>query len=246
MRPELRAELDRLRQTLATVDLELEPNPPASDAAIARAERETGCRFDDDLKSLWRYANGSPQRWFGVMTDERTGCSFAPIEEALEAWGWFAPYAEPVSEEWRNPKPTDPRIQQGRLRHGLWFPIAEFNGFSTSIYYDADPAPGGRHGQIIAYQHDPDAIYYVAESLLEFFRLSNGMVAANLTEFYFLNDPYERICHVRGLKELQRHIAAGMDPQRPNWRGQTLEEMAAEAGRADIVERLAELGLGSS
>jgi cell wall assembly regulator SMI1 len=238
MSPDMNAELQRLRQILSTIEMELEPQPGASDALIAQAERETGIRFDEDLKSFWRFSNGSRQSWFGVFTDERTCCSFASIEEATKAWRWFLPYVEPVPEEWRNTEPTDPRILPDRLRHRLWFPIAEFNGFSTAVYFDADPAPGGRYGQIIAYQHDPDAIYHVAESLLEFFRGSNDLIAANLTEFYFLDDPFERICHMRGLGELQRQLAAGLDPDRPNWQKKTLADMAASLGRSDLVDYL--------
>ena len=60
------------------------------------------------------------------------------------------------------------RIAEGFLHHNKWFPIAEFNGYSTSVYFDAGPSPCGKHGQIIVYQHDPDANYYVAENVLEF------------------------------------------------------------------------------
>jgi cell wall assembly regulator SMI1 len=44
------------------------------------------------------------------------------------------------------------------------------------LYFDADPAPRGSRGQIITYQHDPDAIRFAAPSLLDFIRQSNSLL----------------------------------------------------------------------
>src|SRR5438309_379908 len=203
MNPYLEVELKRLREILATVDLDLKTRPGATPAEIESVEHKLGIRFDDDLRAFWQFSNGAEsQDWFAVRSDEVTGCQFASLDESMKAWGWFTPYDQAVYDEWRNIRPTDPRIRPDFLHHRLWFPIAEFNCFSTAVYFDADPAPSGRHGQIIVYQHDPDAVYYVADTFLDFFRQSNELLAANLTETYFLADEFERIIRMNGLTEL--------------------------------------------
>ena len=72
----------------------------------------------------------------------------------------------------------DERIQH-KLFHDRWFPFAEFNGFSTSVMFDANPTDKGTYGQIIVYQHDPDAVYYMADNFLEFFKKSNDLMESN-------------------------------------------------------------------
>ena len=59
-------------------------------------------------------------------------------------------------------KKRDSRIQSNW--NPIWFPFAEFNGGSTQILFDAAPSPRGSYGQIIVYQHDPDAVYFVADN----------------------------------------------------------------------------------
>jgi len=239
MTPEVESELTKLRTTLATVGLDLRTRPGATEAQLLEFERKLGVRFDDDLRSLWKFSNGADgQDWFAVHSDEVTGCAFASIERSMEAWEWFAPYDQAIYDEWRNERSADSRIRQGMLHHRLWIPIAEFNGFSTAVYFDADPAPTGNYGQIIVYQHDPDAVYYVGSGFLEFFRRSNQTLAEKLTEIFFLGDEFERIVRMNGLGELERQLRSGLNPDTPNWRGRTLSEHAAEEGRGDIVDYL--------
>ncbi len=145
---------------------------------LEHVENEIGIKFNSDLRDFYLFANGSGgATWFAVISDELTPCEFPTIEDSLEAWSWFLPYDQTTYDEWSDlASPRDERIQAAFLHHRLWFPIAEFNGHSTSVYFDADPTDKGQHGQIIVYQHDPDAIYYVAESFLEFFRKSNDLL----------------------------------------------------------------------
>jgi internalin A len=185
VKPELKIELERLRHILESNGLEFALSEGATDEKIAETEAKVGVVFDADLKALWRLSNGSKRSdgWFAVFSDELTPCSFASIEDALECWSWFLPYDESVYGEWSDLEAErDERIQPAFLQHRLWFPFAEFNGFSTSVLFDADPADKGNYGQIIVYQHDPDAIYFVAESFLEFFKKSNDLLQANAKE----------------------------------------------------------------
>src|SRR5687768_17081196 len=113
MSPSLRGELDRLRAILATVDIDLKPEPPASDAQIVDVEQGVGIRLDDDdLRALWKFSNGSAYRkWFAVTTDSLWGCSFASVEAARNEWNDSAPYDKALYDEWRNDQPVDPRIR---------------------------------------------------------------------------------------------------------------------------------------
>jgi cell wall assembly regulator SMI1 len=237
--PRLEAELKRLQGILATVDIELKTSRGASPADIAAIEDELAIQFDEDLRAFWEYTNGANgQDWFAVRSDEITGCAFSPISKAMEAWRLFEPYDKSVRELWQTDEPADERIRPGLLHHRYWFPIAQFNGFSTTVYFDANPAPPGRYGQIIVYQHDPDAIYYVADSFLDFFRSSNDLLAENLTQIFFLADEFERIVRMKGLHELERQLSAGLDVNSLNWRKRTLIQHAKAKGREDIVDFL--------
>jgi cell wall assembly regulator SMI1 len=233
--------VERLRTILASVEIPFVPAPGASAAEIAAVEHRVGIEFDDDLRSFWQFANGAfkRQRWFAVQTDELTGCYPVSLPKAVEAWGWFEVH-DPARDIERSdegePPPRDPRIRPLLLHQRGWFPVAEFNGFSTAVNFDADPSPAGRHGQIIAFQHDPDAITY--DGFVDFFRQSNELLAANLTKILFAGDEYKRICHMGGITELVRQLATGLDVTRPNWRGHTLREVAAREQRADVIAYL--------
>jgi cell wall assembly regulator SMI1 len=184
MKPELQLELERLKFILESKQLKFSLDKGTTEETIAQVETKVGIHFDENLKDLWLLTNGSNyETWFAVFSDELTPCSFPQIEDALKSWSWLEPYDKEIYEEWSDvDNERDSRIQPAFLHHQLWFPFAEFNGYSTSIYFDANPTESGKYGQIIVYQHDPDAIYYVAEDFLSFFKHSNDLLEANLEE----------------------------------------------------------------
>jgi cell wall assembly regulator SMI1 len=244
MSPELQEQIGRLKAILASVEFPFIAAAGASEEEIIEVEQRTGIEFDADLRSLWKFSNGAAKHgppWFAVMTDELTGCDLASLKEGVEAWHWFENISELTHAEWFDDTPRDARIRPRALHHRGWFPIVEFNGFSTAAYFDADPSPSGNYGQIIAYQHDPDAIYYVADNLLQFFKESNDQLESNLTQLLFMADEYQRICHMKGTTELVRQLKVGLDPQVKNWRGWDLRKMAVEKQRQDIVAYLDEM-----
>jgi hypothetical protein len=51
------------------------------------------------------------------------------------------------------------------------------SGGSTLVMFDATPSIGGTYGQIIVYQHDPDAVFFAAPSLGAFLERSNALFA---------------------------------------------------------------------
>jgi len=141
----------------------LNPNGPATESDLAVAELEVGFQIGDGLRDLWRVCNGAPYgtTFFGIVSDEPTPCRFLTLTEAVNEWRERRNFTD----EYEQGFPRDERIAHGwnNLR---WLPFAEFNGFSTCVMYDRASGLGGTDGQIIVYQHDPDAIYWVAESFL--------------------------------------------------------------------------------
>jgi cell wall assembly regulator SMI1 len=179
MRPELAREVQALREFMQSCGMELPTAPGASEQEVREVEARLGIRLDPALRDLYLFSNGCDATWFAVMSDEVTPCTFVSLQDALEAWSWFEPYDEAAYRQWADKSPKhDPRIKPF-LHHKAWFPFAEFNGFSTAVYFDADPTRQGNYGQIIVYQHDPDGIYYVARNFLDFFALSNKLLAEN-------------------------------------------------------------------
>lgn len=188
MKPELKTEIDRLKRILESNGLDFSLGEGVSAGKISEIETQIGFTLDENLKDLWQFSNGSNSAyWFAVFSDEPTPCAFPSIEDAFEDWSSFLSYDNPAYEEYRIAEDNrDERIQP-TFFHRFWFPFAEFNGFSTSVLFDADPTDKGTGGQIIVYQHDPDGVYYVAENFMEFFRKSNDSLEANLREIFLLD-----------------------------------------------------------
>ncbi len=181
MRAELRAELDRLHQVLRTLGQKWDPLPGVDDAALAKVEAAYGLPLDPDLRALWRFTQGSASGtpWFCVRTDELALCELMPPDEVLEFTELEPLEVSPEQHfEWAGrPLNSDPRVGPF-LRHPRWLPFAEFNGLGTTVLLDGAPGPEGKPGQIIAFQHDPDAVYFTAGSFLEFFAQSNALYEA--------------------------------------------------------------------
>ena len=149
----------------------------ADRSRVQDAERLAGIALDEEARALFETMNGSARaQCVIVTTDEMTACGLLSLDDAI---GFLPP---PTTIPWTTPfhfkgrvvKP-DPRVQPC-LSHPKWFPIAETNGGSTLVFFDGAPAPAGRLGQIIAYQHDPDAVYWIAPSVSAFLAGSNALL----------------------------------------------------------------------
>ena len=145
----------------------------ASPSAVADAARSSGIRFDDELASLYGAMNGSGGNvLFLVETDEVVGCRLLSLSEALAGRPTSTMKAPRAPFFFRAKRVApDPRIQLA-FRHPKWLPIAD-NG-STVVYYDDAPTAAGQHGQVIAFQHDPDAMYWIANSIGELLDASSA------------------------------------------------------------------------
>lgn len=170
--PRLEIEIKRLEEILLAQGRKLQLDLGASKEAIAAVEASIGLSFDHDLKAFYTLSNGSMgDRWFAVNCPELTPLAFLSLEEALQRWSMHD------SVIYGDDQKRDARIIPGYLTHRLWFPFAEVNAGSVSVQYDADPSPAGKYGQIIAYQQELDAMYYVAESFIDFFKRSNDLLS---------------------------------------------------------------------
>src|SRR5262249_43135964 len=142
-------------------------------------------------RALYSLTNGLPNTCLAVQTDELTGCSLASVPEAVAWWNEWLPDDERIHRQFwgegneRGEPGRDARIQPDYFVHKLWFPFAEFNGWSTAAYFDADPTDHGTYGQIVVYQHDPDAVYFLAPNVLEFLRQSNDRLEKHADELLF-------------------------------------------------------------
>lgn len=182
-------ELERLRARFAALDFALPLREPATPRELLAAERETGIRLDPHLQQFYAITNGScGAAWLAVRTDELTPCTFPALSECLSWWREWLPYDEAVHAEWGPTEPgRDRRIQPNYYVHRHWFPIAEFNCWGTTVFFDADPTHYGAYGQIIAYQHDPDAVHYLAADFLTFFRVAVDLMLTHATELLLVD-----------------------------------------------------------
>ncbi|HEY7372735.1 MAG TPA: SMI1/KNR4 family protein [Polyangia bacterium] len=174
-------ELVRAKQILAEHGFALEFAAGASRDELARAERATGLSFDNELGELFAAANGSfGKTCFAVQTDELTACCMPSLEAALTRWSDWLPHTTDGGS--RNPQ----RIRPERYVRPTCFPFAEFNGWATAAYFDLNAreldAPA-----VIAYQHDPDAMYVVAENIAAFLSRSNALLEQHSRDLLFVD-----------------------------------------------------------
>lgn len=195
MTPELQTEIERLQAFYETHNVPFTPAAPASLEALHQLEAQTGVKLDRNLRDLWLYSNGSGRAaWFAspvaadvskVENDEEIfHLTFMSLEELYELrrihnqsqfQDDIPDYdEEDYPEEWAA---WDKRIQTGFLEHSRWLPFAQWGGWTVKLCFDAAPTSQGRVGQIIAYLHDPDMMYYIADDFISFFRQSNDWMA---------------------------------------------------------------------
>jgi cell wall assembly regulator SMI1 len=182
MRPALQHEIARLQSIFAGHGKLFEPRKGISEDRLAHLEKELGYEFDEDLRDFYRFSEGAEpgNSWFVVGQQWPNPLDFQSIDESLMYWFSVplnaahdeALYAQ-LDINFRDyHDERDKRIRPRRWMHRRWWP---FGGGATSfsLMFDADPAPGGRHGQIIVFYHDPDEIAYVADDFVDFLKKSN-------------------------------------------------------------------------
>ncbi len=180
-------ELEKLQELFKSVNRPFPKVDGATDADIKRVYQKTGINLFGSIVDFYKQLNGADQEEiFAVFSDEPTACNFNSIETALFKWGAVRPnidaYYLKMQNTWngyQQDPPRDIRIKKDLWVNKLWFPLGDFNGGATIIYWDADPAPAGKVGQIIVYQHNPDAYYFVAPNFESFLMKSNKLFEEN-------------------------------------------------------------------
>jgi cell wall assembly regulator SMI1 len=174
-------ELERAKQILARHGFALEFAPGASRDELARAERATGLSLDNELGELFSLANGSfGKTCFAVQTDEVRACCLTSLEESLARWSDWLPHT--TDDGSRDPQ----RIRPERYVRPSCFPFAELNGWATAAYFDLNAGELGTPA-VIAYQHDPDAMYVAAETLAAFLSRSNALLEEHARDLLFVD-----------------------------------------------------------
>jgi len=99
---------------------------------------------------------------------------------SLARWSDWLPHS--TDDGSRNPQ----RIRPERYVRPTCFPFAEFNGWATAAYFDVNAGELGTPA-VIAYQHDPDATYVVADSLAAFLSRSNALLEEHARDLLFVD-----------------------------------------------------------
>jgi cell wall assembly regulator SMI1 len=175
MREELQDTLSRLEWIHRDARFSFDRHPPATSGQLADAERQLGFEFTDELRELWLFSNGSNGGvWFCQRLEKSLGLgsrafNLFSLDAALHRQSQFN---EKWFEIWDGPPPgdppgyRDPRIQPDFMHHQRWLNIGELPGGIDALRFDTIPTDQGRYGQIIAFQHDPDDILYVAPTIV--------------------------------------------------------------------------------
>jgi len=170
----IREEFDELTRMFAEARVPFRIKPPANDRLLDDLESVVGFAVTGGLRQLWQTCANGTDSWttfFGVFTDEATPCRLLSVSESVKEWTNLQAFTDEYEQDF----PRDVRIKGG-WTNARWLPFAEFNGCSTCVMYDRDPGVGGVDGQVIAYQHDPDAIYLLAPDFDTFFKMSNALL----------------------------------------------------------------------
>ena len=157
--------------------------PPPKYQAATKDEIGALCEkfqheIDENLIAWWEVANGTPERFpfLGVFTDENTLCNFCSLDH-ISIFFRGEPIRLSYDDGYAIDEFHDARIQNG-WSNSLWLPFASCNGDSTLVMVDYAPTELGTLGQIIAFQHDGDAIYWIADSFSDYLEKSLAVVIA--------------------------------------------------------------------
>lgn len=176
-------ELERLLSSKVGEDVQEEYNnylslQGASEESLQEIETLFDIKLPEDFKEFYRYKNGSGYHFHILYPEYSEGCIepfyLYSLDEIIETKEYFCNDDELLGEYYDEQEISelDARIKP-YLFNKKWFPFAQLAGGSLYLMLDYDPAPGGKTGQIIAYVHDPDFIYYIASSFTELLSESN-------------------------------------------------------------------------
>ncbi|MFE4571638.1 SMI1/KNR4 family protein [Paenibacillus chitinolyticus] len=150
----------------------------AGEEQFAVLEMKYGVILPDDFKEFYRYKNGSGYH-FHILYPSYGEGAVSPfyllsLEEIDKLKAYFCSEDILLSEHFEEDEIArlDKRIRP-YYGNRKWLPIAQLAGGSLYLMLDFDPSEHGKAGQVIAFVHDPDFIYYAADSFAELLDISN-------------------------------------------------------------------------
>jgi len=138
-------------------------NPPATEADLAAIETETGYRLPDDLRELWRRANGQPDS-YGIASPA-PGTVISPVFGSYDFIGCAAALAayrdwtEVLEEQGDTMNDGITRREGDPVQAAYWIPgWLPFAVDGGGNFYAVDMAPSecGTYGQVILMGPDED------------------------------------------------------------------------------------------
>lgn len=146
---------------------------PAAHDELAAFEHAFGVQFPAAWADWFSYKNGSSCLFEFLYTTYKAGTvvpfTLLSLEEIREEKSYFCSENTPLKNKDGAVVTTPPAGLDARIQpfaeHEKWIPIGQMLNGSVVLLLDFAPAPGGTMGQVLAYQYDPDEIYYVCETL---------------------------------------------------------------------------------
>jgi len=159
----------------------------ASENDFDKIEQCFDIELPSDFKKFYQYKNGSGYHFHILYPSYDNNCIspfyLLSIDEIIENKTRFS-RDELMSEHYSGEEISelDRRIKP-YFENKRWIPFAKLAGGSLKLMLDYDPTEHGEMGQIIAYIHDPDFVYYIAKDFRELLNMSNR----NLAEWDYID-----------------------------------------------------------
>ncbi len=146
---------------------------------LSSLEKKYDIELPEDFKEFYKYKNGSGYH-FHILYPNCGGEHVEPfylfsIDKIIKEKDCCYNEDELMSDYYDEDEISklDNRIKPF-LRNKKWIPFAALAGGSLNLLLDYDPIDKGKKRQIIAYIHDPDFAYYVADAFTEMLEISNN------------------------------------------------------------------------
>jgi cell wall assembly regulator SMI1 len=136
----------------------------ASEEELDAAEEDIGLRFPADVRESYRLHNGSESE-YGILP---WGFYLLPLDNVVESWRMWHSHVENGAFDGEVSRPEGPiRPVHWNTR---WIPISHNSGGDHQCV-DLDPAPGGRSGQVIEFNHEVGPVRILATGFGEWLRV---------------------------------------------------------------------------
>jgi cell wall assembly regulator SMI1 len=141
-------------------------NPPATGERLAAAEEHLGQRLPDDVRALYRLADGQVQYEHPDLLQAAGlvgGEPFLPLARVLLHWDQWAGFESDISlDEFASSTPEG--FVRPRYSVRGWIPLTH-DGGGNHVGVDLDPDERGRVGQVITFGRDDEAHRVLAPSI---------------------------------------------------------------------------------